>query len=48
MLPLRDASARTGHADNLDAVGHDVTGDLSAAVSGWQLAGFGDRRAAPG
>ena len=38
MLPLRDVSARTGHADNLDAVGHDVTGDLSAAVSGWQLA----------
>lgn len=41
MLPLRDESARTGHADNLDAVGHDVTGDLSAAVSGWQLGALG-------
>ena len=41
MLPLRDQSAQTGHADNLDVVGHDVTGDLGAVVSGWQLDAYG-------
>jgi acyl dehydratase len=39
MLPLRDPAARTGHADNLDAVGHDVT-DLGEVVRGWRLADF--------
>jgi len=39
MLPLRDPAARTGHADNLDAIGHDVTG-LGEVVRGWRLADF--------
>jgi len=39
MLPLRDPATRTGHADNLDAVGHDIT-DLGDLVRGWRLADF--------
>lgn len=38
MLPLRDPAARTGHADDLDAVGTaESTESLTAVVDGWDL-----------
>ena len=49
MLPLRDPSAQTGHADDLDEVGHDVTGGPERGT-GQRLAAdpVRDRRPAPG
>ena len=38
MLPLRDPAARTGHADDLDAVGAEVNGQLTGGTGGWDLA----------
>ena len=54
MLPLRDPSAVTGHADDLDLVGAGVReGDVGALLDGWKLdalTGFGPAAAdlAPG
>lgn len=44
MLPLRDAAAQTGHADDLDAVGSDARSPGSV-TAGWRLDAF---RAAAG
>lgn len=41
MLPLRDPSAETGHADDLSAVGSDVQ-DPGAVADGWDLTAFRD------
>jgi len=38
MLPLRDAASRTGHADDLDAIGQRGPADPARLVRGWQLA----------
>lgn len=47
MLPLRDPDARTGHADDLDAIPSALDPDaLRAAVAGWRLDAF--RAAVPG
>lgn len=46
MLPLRDAGARTGHADDLDAIGHPPEqATLAALTAEWRLDRF---RAATG
>jgi acyl dehydratase len=38
MIPLRDGSLETGHADDLDAIGAtDVTHDVTAVTTGWDL-----------
>lgn len=37
MLPLRDPGARTGHADDLDAVGDGQLPDAGGLVHGWRL-----------
>ncbi len=48
MLPLRDPAAQTGHHDDLDAIGHDVSpADLEALVSGWRLDAFAARNNGP-
>jgi len=41
MLPLRDATANTGHADDLSTVGADVA-DPGALAAGWDLTAFRD------
>jgi acyl dehydratase len=47
MLPLRDAEARTGHDDDLEAVGTGVlVGGFAGAVEPWRLDAF--RAAVPG
>lgn len=44
MLPLRDPEARTGHADDLDAVGAAVSNEsLTAMADGWDLEPLRDR-----
>lgn len=40
MLPLRDASVVTGHADDLDAVGADAVEMGAGPTVGWQLDAF--------
>ena len=48
MLPLRDPSRQTGHADDLDQVGHDITADdLGKVTQGWQLATLAARAGGP-
>jgi acyl dehydratase len=48
MLPLRDKHAETGHADDLDRVGHDVPASVFAApVAGWRLDWLGRRLPGP-
>jgi acyl dehydratase len=48
MLPLRDPARQTGHADDLDQVGRDITsGDLGKLASGWQLATLAARAGGP-
>src|SRR5271166_1028497 len=48
MLPLRDQSARTGHADDLSEVGREgPPPDFEAPVSGWQLDRFARQVAGP-
>jgi acyl dehydratase len=38
MLPLRDQASRTGHADDLDSVGHPpASASLQGLTSGWRL-----------
>jgi acyl dehydratase len=47
MLPLRDPEIDTGHADDLAAVGREISGeDLRTATAGWDLGAYRD--AAPG
>jgi acyl dehydratase len=42
MLPLRDVTGQTGHADDLDAIGQPISvAGLAALVSGWELGVFG-------
>jgi acyl dehydratase len=48
MLPLREGAGRTGHADDLDQVGRDLTADdFGAAIAGWQLAALAARAGGP-
>jgi acyl dehydratase len=48
MLPLREASARTGHADELDPpVPKDAPADLGNLIAGWRLDRFAQRSAGP-
>ena len=48
MLPLRDAGAQTGHADDLVSIGPPgAPGDLAALVSGWRLDRFAQSTAGP-
>src|SRR5215813_9913382 len=48
MLPLRDPASQTGHADNLDQVGRDVTAaELTALAQSWQLATLAARAGGP-
>lgn len=48
MLPLRDQSRQTGHADDLSAPGqHARAADPEALVSGWRLDDFGLRSGGP-
>ena len=49
MLPLRDPAGQTGHADDLDQVGRDLTADddLGALARGWQLAALAARAGGP-
>jgi len=48
MLPLRDEARQTGHADDLDQVGRDITtGDLGTLASGWDLAPLAARADGP-
>jgi acyl dehydratase len=48
MLPLRDDGRQTGHADDLDHVGHDITADdLGGLASDWQLAMLAARAGGP-
>jgi acyl dehydratase len=48
MLPLRDPARQTGHADDLDQVGRDLTGDdLGKLAEGWQLAVLAARTGGP-
>jgi acyl dehydratase len=48
MLPLRDASRQTGHADELDpVVPQDPPEGLGSLVSGWRLDRFAQRSAGP-
>jgi acyl dehydratase len=44
MLPLRDQTAQTGHADDLDRVGREATPpDFESLVTGWRLDLFARR-----
>ncbi len=48
MLPLRDETAQTGHADDLDQVGQDgPPPKFEGLVSGWRLDRFARRAAGP-
>jgi acyl dehydratase len=48
MLPLREASGQTGHADELDpVVPKDLPEGLGALVGGWRLDWFAQRSAGP-
>ena len=48
MLPLRDQARQTGHADDLDQVGRDITADdLGRLARGWQLATLAARTGGP-
>jgi acyl dehydratase len=48
MLPLRDPAARTGHADDLDAVGVPAgPGAFGAVAAGWDLTAFRRRGLSP-
>jgi acyl dehydratase len=49
MLPLRDPEGQTGHRDDLDHVGRDITAndDLGGLAKGWQLAALGARAGGP-
>ncbi|GII23300.1 MaoC family dehydratase [Planosporangium mesophilum] len=48
MLPLRDARAQTGHADDLSGIGTPPGPAVLAGVTaGWDLAGFRDHVAGP-
>lgn len=48
MLPLRDGDARTGHADDLDAIPAALDPEtLSAAIAGWRLDVFAARVPGP-
>jgi acyl dehydratase len=48
MLPLRDQSAQTGHADDLDVIGEPIRpADLGRLVTGWRLDDFARRVARP-
>jgi acyl dehydratase len=48
MLPLREASGQTGHADELESVGPRGAPDgLEALVDGWRLDRFAQRSAGP-
>ena len=48
MLPLRDPARQTGHADDLDQVGRDITADdLGKLAEGWQLATLAARAGGP-
>jgi acyl dehydratase len=48
MLPLRDQTAQTGHADDLEQVGSQGSPpDFEAVVSGWRLDVFARRAAGP-
>ncbi|MEZ5076727.1 MAG: MaoC family dehydratase [Solirubrobacterales bacterium] len=48
MLPLGDAEAQTGHADEIDAVGAEADpAALGAAVAGWDLAAYREAVAGP-
>src|SRR6201997_1842564 len=53
MLPLREEGRQTGHADDLDQVGRDITtadlttGDLGTLASGWDLAPLAARAGGP-
>jgi len=48
MLPLRDQDRQTGHADDLDQVGRDIsTADLGKLANGWQLARLAARTGGP-
>jgi acyl dehydratase len=41
MLPLRDRDGRTGHADDIEGPGRDISADQAAdLVSGWRLGEF--------
>ena len=48
MLPLREASGRTGHVDELDpAVPKDAPAGVGALVGGWRLDRFAEQSAEP-
>ena len=48
MLPLRDQTAQTGHADDLDRVGREASPpDFEGLVTGWRLDMFARRAAGP-
>src|ERR1700739_1717605 len=48
MLPLREQDRRTGHADDLDQVGRDISADdLGKLSHGWQLATLAARTPGP-
>lgn len=48
MLPLRDPAGQTGHADDLDRVGRDITvDDFGMLARGWQLAALAARAGGP-
>jgi acyl dehydratase len=53
MLPLRDPARQTGHADDLDQIGRDITTaditrrDQAELASGWQLATLASRAGGP-
>lgn len=49
MIPLRDPSADTGHADDLDVIGTaDIVGPLATLTAGWQLDRLQGRLGSPG
>ncbi len=48
MLPLRDQTAQTGHADDLERVGREASPpDFEGLVTGWRLDMFARRAAGP-
>ncbi len=48
MLPLRDQTAQTGHADDLEQVGREASApDFEGLVTGWRLDKFARRAAGP-
>jgi acyl dehydratase len=48
MLPLLEEARQTGHADDLDRVGHDINADdLVKLAQGWQLAPLAARTGGP-